>query len=73
MNLLKKQIVLVILLSFFCEIPVMAADLKIITPYWGIEENTFQNNGLKLKDSQEMKGLFIQSINPEKYQWNLFI
>jgi hypothetical protein len=41
MNRLKRTIFfLVILLSFFSGISVMADDLKIITPYWGIEENT---------------------------------
>jgi len=76
MNRLKRTIFfLVILLSFFSGISVMADDLKIITPYWGTEENTYQNNqyGLNLKDSQTMKGLYLQSIDTERYQWNLFI
>ena len=55
--------------------PALGEDFTIVTPYWGIEENTFVNEefSLKLKDSQPIYGLFIQQINPEKYQWNLFL
>jgi hypothetical protein len=71
----KKTIFLTIFFAFFSVSPVLAEDFKIITPYGGMEENTYQNNqyGLNLKDSQAMKGLYLQSIDTEKYQWNLFI
>lgn len=54
--------------------PGLAADFTIVTPYWGIEENTLINEdyGLELEDTEPMKGLYIQSIDTKKYQWNLF-
>jgi hypothetical protein len=75
MDQIKKLVFLIILLSSCSGMPVMAEDLKIVTPYWGTEENTYQSNqyGLNLKDSQTMKGLYLQSIDTGRYQWNLFI
>lgn len=69
----QKQLVLVTTFCLLFTTPVFGADLTIITPYWGTEDNTFDQYGLKLSDSQTTKGLFIQSINPETYQWNVFI
>lgn len=54
--------------------PVFAGDFTIVTPYWGVEDNTLINEeyGLELEDTEPMMGLYIQSIDTEKYQWNLF-
>jgi hypothetical protein len=75
MNPFKKIMFLVVLGSFLSAVPALAADFKIVTPYWGMEDNTYQDNqyGLSLKDSQPMKGFYLQSIDTERYQWNLFI
>ncbi len=75
MDLLKKLLLAVGLLTILWATPAMAEQITIVTPYWGMEENTYQNDeyGLKLKDTQATKGLYLQSIDTEKYQWNLFL
>lgn len=75
MYLLKKQFYLIVFCLLLTTTPVSAADFKITTPYWGVEENTYVNDkyGLKMEDSQSTQGLYFQSVNPEKYQWNLFV
>lgn len=75
MCLLKKQFYLIAFCLLLNTGPVSAADYKIVTPYWGVEENIYLNEkyGLEMKDSQTTKGLYLQSVNPEKYQWNVFI
>lgn len=71
----QKQLILTVTFLLFFTAPVLGANLTVITPYWGTEENSYTNTeyGLELKDSQETNGLYIQSINPEKYQWNVFL
>ncbi len=61
-----------ILCLWFISTAAFAESLTIVTPYFGTEKNTFDSYGLKLKDSQNTKGLYIQSINPDGYQWNAF-
>ena len=75
MKLMSKLILTVILLILVSTAPVLAENIKIATVYWGTEDNTYQDDqyGLKLNDSQPMKGIYLQSIDTEKYQWNLFL
>jgi len=49
--------------------------ITILTPYYGIEENTYfyGKYGVRLEDSAAMKGIYLQSIDTEKYQYNLFL
>lgn len=69
-----KQLVIVFALFLFA-VPAFGADFTIVTPYLGTENNTYIDDqyGIEFNDSQPTKGLFIQSINPEKYQWNVFL
>jgi hypothetical protein len=64
-----------IMCLLFVGTPVFGESFTIVTPYSGIEENTYvdKSNNLKLKDSQNTEGLYVQSIDPEKYQWNVFL
>lgn len=75
MNYLKNLTMAIALCLGMITAPVLAADLKIGTLYWGTEENTYRNEayGVEMNDSQPTNGLYLQSINPEKYQWNLFV
>lgn len=74
MNYLRNVIMVALYLGIISA-PVLAEDLKIVALYQGTEENTYLNQayGIKLKDSQPTNGVYLQSIDPEKYQWNLFI
>lgn len=70
----KFGLVLAALMGWLA-VPVFGESITVITPYYGTEENHYQNRdyGLSLKDSQRMKGFFIQSVEPETYQWNIFL
>ena len=51
-----------------------AEDIRIIAPYLGVitdkvDEPSYQ---LDLKETVLLKGLYLQWINPEYYQWNVF-
>jgi hypothetical protein len=52
-----------------------ARDIRIITPYLGSIRNVYKNDEyrLDLKDSSLLKGLYVQWINTERFQWNLFV
>jgi len=52
-----------------------AKDIRIITPYLGSIRNVYESeeHGLDLNDSSLLKGLYFQWINPERFQWNVFI
>lgn len=56
-------------------VPAFGDSITVVTPYYGTEENCFRHRdyGLSLKDSQTMRGLFIQSVEPDTYQWNIFL
>ncbi len=74
MSFYRITILGLILCLWFIGTSAFAESVTIVTPYFGTEENTYidESYGLKLKDSQNTKGLFIQSINPDEYQWNAF-
>lgn len=69
-----KQLVIIMFLFLFA-VPAFGSDFTIVTPYLGTENNTYIDNqyGIELNDSQLIKGLYVQRINPEKYQWNAFL
>ena len=50
-------------------------DIRVACPYVGFLTNKTidAKNHLNLKDGALMEGVFFQWINPEKYQWNVFI
>jgi hypothetical protein len=64
-----------VLLSLAVAAPVAAEDIRIIAPYLGaitdIQKDDSQ--GLDLKDTKLIEGLYLQWVNPELYQWNLFV
>ena len=70
-----KQLLLLLALGLLINTPVLGAEVQIIAPYFGTEENTYTDDtyGLDLRDSGPMKGLYFQTIDTEKYQWNLFL
>jgi len=76
-----KKIVIFIIISLAIISSIQAETIRIITPYLGTVENdmsrTMEHDGhsfeLILKDNSLFKGLYFQSINPDKYQWNAFV
>ena len=76
MNLWKKIILTSVFISAcIFALPATAQEFSIVTSYCGVHENSFvdANYGLKLNDSQSIYGMFVQTVNPEKYQWNIFL
>ena len=64
----------ILALSIFPE-SLPAEDIRIIAPYIGfitdkVDQADYQ---LDLKETVLLKGLYLQWINPESYQWNLFV
>jgi len=51
-----------------------AENIRIVTPYLGVLSNSYENsqNGLDLKDTALMKGLYLQWVNPDRFQANVF-
>ncbi len=49
-----------------------AATIRIITPYIGTLASEYSGNGISLKDTGEMDGLYAQWINTDKFQANGF-
>ena len=72
---IKNLIFPIFFLLFFDCVRVSAGNITVIAPYYGTENNTYVNSeyGLNLEDSAAFKGLYLQSVNPEKHQWNLFL
>lgn len=52
-----------------------AENIRIITPYLGGITNNYEDESrnLDLEDSSFMKGLYLQQVNPDLYQANLFV
>ena len=50
-------------------------NIRIVAPYLGSATNVYKNEeqALDLKDSSLLKGLYIQWVRPDVYQWNVFI
>jgi hypothetical protein len=64
------SLVLVILASVHAA---WAEDIRIVAPYAGILSNSYENEGIDLKDNGLITGLYFQWIDPERYQWNAFL
>lgn len=71
---LCQQLIITVFLGLIFTSPVLGADLTIIAPYWGNQDYSYTNEtlGMELTETLNTRGLFIQSINPDRYQWNLF-
>jgi hypothetical protein len=56
-------------------LPTSAGDIRILTPYFGYISNVYDNEeqDLELVDGGPLGGLFFQWINPDLYQWNIFL
>jgi len=52
-----------------------AENIRIITPYLGSIRNVYENEEylLDLEDSELLKGIYVQWINTQRFQWNLFV
>jgi len=63
------------ILALFVAMPALAGDIRLISPYAGPITDVYKNDDrdLELKDTQLLKGLFFQWIDPERFQWNAFI
>jgi hypothetical protein len=62
------------LLLLLCSAASFAKDIRIVTPYFGTIHNQLAVENMEdLDESAPMGGLYFQWINPEKYQWNVFL
>ncbi len=74
-----KKVIVIIIISILFISSIYAENIRIVTPYLGTINNDMSRSvegspiELKLDDSSLFKGLYFQSINPEKYQWNVFV
>ena len=52
-----------------------ASRMTFVTPYAGEIENYYVDTerGLDLRDSSLLQGVYVQTIEPQRYQWNLFL
>jgi hypothetical protein len=50
-------------------------SIRVVAPYLGTVTNVYESEerGLELKDSSLLKGLYVQWVRPDVYQWNVFI
>ena len=57
-----KQLLLLLALGLLINTPVLGAEVRVLAPYFGTEENTYTDDtyGLDLRDSGPMKGLYFQ-------------
>ena len=76
-----KKVIVILAVSFLFVSSIYAETIRVITPYLGTINNDISREmeipgdsfELKLKDDSLFKGLFYQTINPDKYQWNVFV
>jgi hypothetical protein len=62
------------MLFFLCLYLVQAREIRLIAPYFGSITNRLSVEKMDdLKDSAPLGGLYFQWIQPEKYQWNVFL
>jgi hypothetical protein len=66
---MKRLVLLLILIS-----TVYGKDIRIIAPYYGSINNQLAVENMEdLEDSAPIAGLYFQWVNPERYQWNVFL
>ena len=73
---MKKTISLLILYILISRSSLSQADtFRNITPYVGLLTNkiTSTTTGSEIEDQALLEGLYYQQINPDSYQWNLFL
>jgi len=71
---MKNRIILLLALAAALYTPASAETLRIISPYLGSITNKYADpaRGLDLRDTAQMRGLYAQWINTEKFQANAF-
>lgn len=64
-----------IILFFILAFSAFAKDIRIVCPYIGPITDVYKNDERKLdlEDNSLLKGVFIQWVNPDRYQWNAFV
>ena len=76
-----RRLIISFIVAFLFISSIYAETIRVITPYLGTVENDMSRKmemsgnsfELKLKDNSLFKGLYFQTINPDKYQWNVFV
>jgi len=74
-----RRVVIILIISLLSASFIYAKTIRVITPYLGTVANNMNRtvegspSELKLEDDSLFKGLYVQMINPDKYQWNAFI
>lgn len=71
---MKTKLLALLALAFCLAAPAAAETLRIISPYLGSITNKYANTAynLDLADTAQMRGLYAQWINTEKFQANAF-
>lgn len=71
----NKLLILFSLISLVGGVNLFADSIRIITPYLGALTNSYEDSSksMDLEDSSFIKGLYLQQINPELFQANLFV
>jgi len=68
-----KKVVLIVLLILL-SVNLFAKDIRIITPYFGTINNQLSVENMdSMDDTAPLGGLYFQWVNPDKYQWNVFL
>jgi hypothetical protein len=70
-----RSILFSLFLSVMVAASVPAGEIRLVCPYAGTITDVYRNDdrNLDLKDTGFLKGLFFQSVDPERFQWNAFV
>jgi hypothetical protein len=71
---MKRNYVHLLMVVLFLAVTLSHAEtMNILVPYIGAIENVYEDSSLDLQDTGLMAGLYFQSIDPDRYQWNAFV
>ncbi len=71
---MKRNYVHLLMVVLFLAVTLSHAEtMNILVPYMGAIANVYEDSSLDLEDTGLMAGLYFQSIDPDRYQWNAFV
>jgi hypothetical protein len=71
----KRLILFILFMSSVIGVTLPAKEIRLACPYVGTITDVYRNDdrNLDLEDAGFLKGLFFQSVDPERFQWNAFV
>lgn len=71
----RKTAIRIVLVFYVMAAPLQARTIRLVCPYAGTITDAYRNDGrgIELEDTGFLKGLFVQWVDPERYQWNAFV